>query len=214
MPRPASWIRAGWETVVCCASGPSFSEQQAAVVAVARAREACRVVVVNDNWRRVPSADVLYACDGRWWIANYADVALSAFGGELWTQDKPAAQRFSLCHVKHLRRPGLTKTAGTVHGGGNSGYQAINLAYLLGAHRIILVGYDMQPTGGQLHWFGRHTKPELDRQPPFTHWIGQFADLARDMEREGVDVINASPETALRQFRREPLERALYAATA
>ncbi len=214
MSAPPGLVRPGWEVVVCCASGPSFSEQQAACVAVARANDRCRVIVANDNWRRVQAADVLYACDGRWWGAHFADIALSGFSGELWTQDTPAAKRFGLKLIRHVRRPGLTKTANTVHGGGNSGYQAINLAYLFGARRIILVGYDMQPTGGTLHWFGRHAHKELDRNLPFSHWIGQFGDLARDLKAEGVDVVNATTETALRCFRREPLERALYAASA
>lgn len=202
-------IRAGWEVVVCCASGPSFDEAQARHVAAVRAAGACRVIVVNDNWRRVPSADALYAADGRWWHHHAAAIAEAGFSGERWTQDEPAAKRWGLNRVRHVRRPGLTATEGTIHGGGNGGYQAINLAYLFGARRIVLVGYDMQATGGSPHWFGVHPTQELNRALPFAHWLGQFGDLARDLSRMRVEVVNATAATALHVFRREPLERAL-----
>lgn len=207
--RPAGMVRAGWDVVVCCASGPSFDVAQAEHIAAARAAGSCRVIAVNDNWRRVPSADVLYACDGRWWIEHAQAISDSGFAGERWTQDEPSAKRYGMNRVRHVRRPGLTKTEGTVHGGGNSGYQAINLAFLFGARRIVLVGYDMQATGGSPHWFGAHASPALNRPLPFAHWLGQFADLARDLAAAKVDVVNASAATALRVFRREPLERAL-----
>lgn len=209
MTVPAGLVRPGWETVIVAASGPSFDEAQAAEIGALRAAGRARVLVVNDTYRRVPAADLLYACDGRWWRHNVEAVRASGFAGELWTQDDGAARAYGLTRVRHLRRPGLTRTAGTVHGGGNSGYQAINLAYLLGARRLVLVGFDMQPTGGALHWFGRHPVPELDRRLPFAHWIGQFGDLARDLAREGVDVVNATRETALTQFRRATLAAAL-----
>ncbi|HCZ48509.1 MAG TPA: hypothetical protein DCZ11_05850, partial [Gammaproteobacteria bacterium] len=48
--------------------------------------------------------------------------------------------------------PGLSASPLRIHQGGNSGYQALNLAVLLGAERVILLGYDMH--GG--HWHGRH----------------------------------------------------------
>lgn len=205
MAVPGGLVRPDWGTVVVAASGPSFDEAQAAEIGALRAADRVRVVVVNDNYRRVPAADLLYACDGRWWIHNLPAVRASGFAGELWTQDEAAARKYGLCRIRHTARPGLTRTADTVHGGGNSGYQAINLAYLFGARRIALVGFDMQPTGGAAHWFGRHPVPDLDRRLPFATWIPRFRDLARDLAAEGVDVVNATRETALTCFRRATL---------
>lgn len=200
--------REGWRVVVCCASGPSFSEAQATTISEARARGACRVIAVNDNYRRVRNADVLYACDGRWWRVHHAAVEASGFAGERWTQDAIAAEQYGLRHVALLNRPGLTTSPELIHGGGNSGYQAINLAYLFGARTIVLVGYDMQRTDGIAHWFGEHEKP-LGQVHPYARWIERMGPLAQDLERAGVDVVNCTTTTALHCFRRASLDEVL-----
>lgn len=92
-----------------------------------------------------------------------------------------------------------------IHEGGNSGYQAINLAFHAGVRRIVLLGYDMQRTGGRSHWFGDHPG-RLNVASPYERWVRDFASIAADLEAEGVEVINASRETALECFRRAPIE--------
>lgn len=61
------------------------------------------------------------------------------------------------------------------------------------------------PVGGQAHWFGQHENG-LTNQQPFALWQARFPALAKDLSREGVRVINASRETALRCFDRAPIE--------
>lgn len=209
-----------WATVVCAATGPSFSEQQAVDIAHAQYRGACKVIAINDNWRLLPTADVLYACDGKWWDVHLAAIRASGFTGELWTQDRRAAPGYvpdaakrqgpalaGMHFVPSKSDPGLA-TIDRVHNGRNSGYQAANLAYLFGARRIILVGYDMQRTNGKQHWFGDHPK-SLGNQLPFEVCIQHFGILAGDLERAGVEVINATEQTALRCFKQLPLAEAL-----
>lgn len=207
--------RAGWDVVVCCASGPSFSAAQAATITIARDREACRVIAANDNWRRVPNSDVLFAMDGKWWQHNHAAVTSSGFAGELWTTDRAMAHKLGLraIHSLWMDRPGragLTSKDNVILSGGNSGHGVVNLAYLFGARRIVLVGYDMQASAsGELHWFGRHANPLLDRNCGFAAWIARFRDLARDLEVAGVELINSTERTALDFIPRATLERAL-----
>lgn len=211
----------GWRTVVCAASGPSFSEQQAAQIMAAQASGKCRVIAVNDNWRRLPTADVLYACDGTWWDVHLAAVLASAFAGELWTQDKRASPAYvaarattghrplrGLHHIAGKYEPGLATAGTNINYGRNSGFQVVNLAYLFGARRIVLVGYDMQRTDNKQHWFGDHPKP-LSNEFPFVIAIGQFNLLAKDLEKAGVEVINSTERTALQCFKRAALEDAL-----
>lgn len=92
-----------------------------------------------------------------------------------------------------------------IHHGLNSGYQTINLAYHFGVSRIVLLGYDMQHTGGKRHWFGDHPK-SLTNADGIHNWVAGFSRLAKDLHQDGIDVINASPETALKCFKRQPLE--------
>lgn len=89
----------------------------------------------------------------------------------------------------------------TVNYGGNSGYQAIGLAYQLGADRIALIGFDMRRTGGRSHWHGDHPAG-LGNACGIERWAPRFAALARDLARVGVEVINCSIETALDCFPR------------
>lgn len=85
----------------------------------------------------------------------------------------------------------------------NSGAGAIALAALLGAKRIVLLGFDAQKTGGQAHWHADH--PEgLGNAGSVAKWPGQFDGLAKTLR--GVEIINCSRETALTCWPRQPLE--------
>ena len=157
-----------------------------------------------------PHADVLYACDARWWNHHGEDVCRS-FGGERWTHqnaDTPdgdqiaAAKRWKLNMMPGRSNPGLGRDV--MHFGDNSGYQAINLAYLWGAGRIILLGYDMQRTGGRAHFFGDHPG-KLNSGTDYTGFAPNFRQLAADLRAEGVEVINCTRETALNCFPRAAL---------
>lgn len=154
-----------------------------------------------------PWADILYACDGDWWKRYFDDVK-KVFSGECWTYDYDASMQYSIRHINgDTSGKGLGKN-GIIHTSGNGGYQAINLVYLLGAKRIILMGFDMQRTNQKSHCHGDHPG-SLNRFSPYGSWAKNFIQLARDLHEEGVEVINATRETALNCFKRQPIEEAL-----
>jgi hypothetical protein len=78
-----------------------------------------------------------------------------------------------------------------IHQGGNSGYQAINLAWLAGARRMRLVGYDMRNVNGRTHHHGDHPGV-LHRPMVYERWLPKFDALANDLRRERVEVLNCS----------------------
>ncbi len=188
-----------WEgaTVVIVCSGPSLTDEQLDVAHQRQDENGWKVIAVNDNWRRSLGADVLYACDDRWWDKYHAEITTSEFGGELWTQDNKAAQRYGLRHVRGEAASGLGRRV--VHHGNNSGYQAINLAYLWGVRRVVLLGMDMQIIDGKRHWFGDHPRG-LNKPSPYKEWVKKFDQLSIDLLHEGVEVINCSPVSALTCF--------------
>lgn len=201
--------RLAWRgsTVVCIASGPSLTAQDCELVRRWRfSGESRRVIVINTSFRLAPWADVLYACDRQWW-REYGDEARAVVTGELWSQDQKAT---CVNRIESVRLPGLGRRPGLIHQGGNSGHQVVNLAYQAGCDRIVLLGYDMQETGGQRHWHPDHPDA-LNFPGRFAEWVKSFEILARDLREEGVEVINASRETALSCFRRMPLEQVLEA---
>jgi len=198
-------------TVVCIASGPSLTRADCdrAAEAQARAPEEVRIIAVNDNWKMCPTADVLYACDSPWWKYNIDDVRKSGIASELWTQDEDAAKAYGLNRIRAWSKPGLSREPDTIHHGANSGYQAVCLAYVWGAARVVLLGFDCQYTGGQRHWFGDHRRG-LNNATGLGCWPKNFGKMSEDCKEVGLEVINASRQTALKCFPRMTIEDALH----
>lgn len=142
----------------------------------------------------------MYACDYAWWKLHFDAVK---FKGERWTQDLKAYREFGVSWVLGSSKHGLGVDC--VHFGGNSGYQAINLAFLWGAKRIVLLGFDAKPVNGKDHWFGQHPKG-LKQQQPYSLWLDRFPHLARDLVAQGVEVINCSMDSAIDCFRKQEIE--------
>jgi hypothetical protein len=144
---------------------------------------------------------VLYACDRTWW-KRYAEEA--PWQAEKWTADPWSARQYDLALVKLKSGEGICPHPGTVHGGKNSGYQAIGLAYHMGAQRIILVGYDMQHTGGKRHWHDDHPKG-MGNCEGIRGWVQQFNDLPMYAEPLGIRLYNATIQTAITGIERRDL---------
>lgn len=129
-------------------------------------------------------------------------------GGERWTLDQAAAADMGLQWIRGVEGEGLSQRTDRVHTGGNSGYQAIGLAYVHGAARVILLGFDMQRTGGAAHWHPDHPK-HMGNLGDLAKWRARFDRYAEDLQRAGVEVINATRETALTAFPQQALRDAL-----
>jgi len=185
------------ETCVCIASGPSLT--QADVDAV---RGRARVIVVNTSVRMAPWADVLWATDATWfrWYPEHQTFAGLKYSLDSHPQGRPADVRV----LKEGVRLGLSRDPEVICHGGNSGYAAINLAVHLGVSRILLLGYDLQATGGQLHWHPDHPKGFQE----FEKWAPRFQTLVAPLREAGVDVWNCSRSTALTAFPRMTVDEA------
>lgn len=141
-----------------------------------------------------PWANVLFAGDFGWWNAYRNEVA-DCFRGECWTGNKAAANTFGLRYIRQKHGAGLSREKGVINFGGNSGYAAIELAYQFGAKRIILLGYDMQRTNGMSHWHGDHYR--LANASSFGRWIKRIESVVTELSGLGVEVLNATRQTAL-----------------
>jgi hypothetical protein len=183
-------------------SGPSLTAEDVASL------HGQRVICINDNYLRAPWADVLYACDGHWWDWHAHRPELQNFKGRKITQDEDAAKRYRLEHIASVDRPGLSKDPAYIHQGQNSGIQAINLAYHFGATRIVLLGFDMQDQDGVTHWFGSHPDGSA---PKWRRLMPLFESVAEDARRMGIEIVNATRQTALTCFPRIPLSSLLPA---
>lgn len=186
---------------VIIASGPSMARIDMEVVRAS----GWRVMTINNSWELAPWADAMYAGDLQWW-ERYGDSV--RFAGEKWTRDEHAAIRYQLHHIERESGAGLCQRRGRIHSGGNSGYQAINLAWHFGARRFALLGFDMHRKDGG-HWHGEH---EGMLSAPASHivaWRQELSLLAHDLRHLGCQVVNATPGTALTCFPCAPLNEAL-----
>lgn len=191
--------------VAILASGESLSVEQCDAVRCWRDAAFNRryVIAINTTFRRALWADLLYACDGTWWegkdkhdAERYIDEARRTFAGELWTQDTKAAAAHKIKLIRSEAKPGLSRKPGVIHQGHNGGFQAINLAYLAGAARVFLLGYDMKGR----HWHGEHPGG-LRKVQRFDLFLRRMAELAADVAKEpAFDVINCTPGSACKSF--------------
>lgn len=191
------WQRGGAGDIAVIASGPSLARWQCDHL-----RDKAPCIATNTSFRALAGPGRVYGCDGDWWRRYHAEV--KAAGHEGWTQDAGAARDFGLNFIRAVTRLGLAREPGLIHHGANSGYQAISLAYQLGADRIILVGFDMQRTDGRSHWHGDHPRG-LGNAHGIERWARNFEALAADLNREGVKVVNCTIKTALTCFPRADL---------
>ena len=192
------------QTIVCAASGPSLTQEQ-----MKQAMESdCRVITINDSYKLSPLADILYACDARWWIWHKLvggflgvriGLAWDGVAGKIYPQWNSENMINNIHLLASTGDAGLeTEDSRGLRTGGNSGYQAINLAVHLGAKRIVLLGYDMKPDDGKHHWFGSH--PYDVPAPPYEKFLELFATLVDPLKELEVEVVNCTPDSALDVF--------------
>ena len=178
-------------TVACLASGPSLTVEDCV-----RARDAgWATVVTNTTYRLCPWADALFAHDGQWWKAHITDVR-RCFLGRLFSPSLHMAYRGVESVAVDMRWRNFH----------NSGANAISVAILCGASRVVLLGYDCALTGGRSHHHGDHPAG-LRNCDTLAKWPAQFAKVAAYADRHHAIVLNASRASALTCFARVDLEK-------
>ena len=180
------------QTVVVICAGPSLIDDQLAVVQQSKAK----TIGVNTAYLYC-KPDALYSGDFLFWKVHCQRIRKACPDSQLWTLDASAAERFRLNRVRGGNREGLGTTV--VHMNGNSGFQAINLAFLWGARRILLLGMTMREIDGRKHRHGDHEKPLVQKQL-FNEWLHKGVKFAADLKAHGCEVINCDPLSAMTLF--------------
>jgi hypothetical protein len=207
----------GWTTCVVVATGPSLQSMPTAAIQC----HGQHVIAVNDAYQKFPYADVLYAGDADWWELHGG---CPGFEGEKWSAHGPGNHKEAMqtkygLHLiagpRQFDAPGFSLHPGTIHYGNCSGFQAINLAILFGATRILLLGFDMTtPAPGQpRHFFGDHAVAEMNLAK-YEYFIPAFEQAARMLRTLAptIQIVNCTPRSALTCWPRLTLEEALRGA--
>lgn len=191
--------------VAIVASGPSTKKAGAGLL-----RGRLPVIAIKENVELCPWADVVYGCDAAWWKNQ---IGLPKFGGLKISYAATLSRAYPDIRLIDVRKDAdrlLFDAPGTLGSGGNSGFQAVNLALQFGATRLLLIGFDMTDRSG-VHWYGRNRGQGRNNpgQDNFRRWIATFMAAAPELKRCRVDVVNASPNSALTCFRKQTVERTL-----
>lgn len=194
-------------TAVLIGGGPSLTTEQVETCREPHAAGDLIVMGCNDAYRICDFLDVLYAADGRWIDHHHENVPE---GPECWTADRKNNQvreRWNRVAVAAGQGDGLSLDREVLVSGNHSGYQLINLAYLMGCRTLILIGYDCR--GGGTHWFGQHPTPAMQVKSNFEIWVKNFQAIAESCTILNLTIINATPNSAIDAFPRLTLDAAL-----
>lgn len=188
-----------WELIIVAAAGPSLTEDVAKI---------CRghpTIAIKQAALRMPWASAVYACNAWQWQTWGG---FSGFEGERWSLYHPTLDRKDWV----VKEYGLRLVRGEanwvtpfstdpsiVHYGKCSGFAAIGFAihWLWKPGRIVLVGYDFREVNGRKYWNGPHPRGNAGGQ--FQSYMPCFEEAAKHLP-EGVDIVNATPDSVLRCF--------------
>ena len=162
------------------------------------------VIAVNRAFEVLPSAEVVYFSDLRFWQWNSAEL-VNHKGQKVSLMRKMKHKKVELYTATGVT--GLDMSPGCLRHGNNSGYAAINLAAHLGAKEIVLLGFDMKFTNSQCHWHDGYPVVNLERS--FDKMRKFFATLVSPLQELNIKVFNANLESSLDVFPKIKYDEAL-----
>lgn len=200
------------KTCVIVASGPSATDDDLNIL---KDRDDVYIIAINESFKLVPFGHMLYGCDHQWWYKRKRDWQ-RVWRGLKVTQDRLVAEVLIGEDIKRVvairgRENCALDQPGYIGWGGNSGFQALNLALHFKPAKIILVGYDMTLKNGA-HWHGQHGNGlHNPKDHHVVRWRGCVDRAYATLQREKVAGFNASMRSALNSWPKLSLPEALEA---
>ena len=160
-----------------------------------------RCIGVNQAYKLGPWIDILYFGDCNWYrnalpdIRSFAGLKITSCG---------SCPKNGWKHVHRVKRSKMkgieSKDRSAIAWNYNSGASAINIAYWLGAKRVILLGFDMQCDGNSKKNWHDDYKGETPNEDLFQKHLSGFPFIAKQAKRLGLEILNATPGSAIKQF--------------
>jgi hypothetical protein len=190
------------ETAVILGGGPSLSLETVHRVVLARLDGRCRIVCVNDAIYVCAAADWVHGTDGMWWRTHVHRLIEHGAIKTTLADDLPA--RWGVRRLVATGPDGFDPDPAHVRDGGNGVFTSIHALIHAGVGRVLLLGVDMKPgERGRTHWHAGHPHPGF-RQPvspsDYAAMARRFETLKPTLAERGIDVLNCSPNSALRTF--------------
>ena len=165
---------------------------------------------VNDG-AYYADADVLFSLDAsyarkRWsFVRDFQESWLALAPGHVVRKEEGAEH----VNIVERRRGNYLSEHSAYINGVNSGFGALNLAFLKRASKIVLLGFDMNTDEqGNIHFHdGYPWENDAKRTARYYHkWARPFEEAVHQLSKAGIEVINASPESRIEGFPKCRLE--------
>lgn len=186
------------ETAFIVGGGTSVLQQDLSLL---RGR---RVIVVNSSYEVVPSADILYFADRRWYFEHRNRPAFLAFAGRKVTcssnekMDSPGLLRLLRIVPNFDSKfapvgPGIAAANHAVVSNRTSLQGAMNMAVHLGVKRIVLLGADMRRAeNGTTHHHSAHPWHNKQGNKTWQMQLEQLKLAVDPLRQRGIEVVNTS----------------------
>ena len=156
-----------------------------------------RTIGVNDAYLLGPEiCKVCFFSDARFWKAN--EKALAKFAGLVFTC-YPQLYKTKIPWLWTIHRENQGLWHKSVGFNGNTGATAINLAFLFGAMRVFLLGFDMKLVAGKPHWHDNLLTKQSLNPTTYQDFVRRFRFLVRDWKLKFPDrqIINLTKDSGL-----------------
>lgn len=159
-----------------------------------------RVIAINNAYMesRAPWAPVLYFMDWGWY--NLHKSKLIKWPGLKVTVTEKCINEPGIRVISWRHRLGLDPDPSYMTRGTNAGFGAISLAAKLGGVKIILLGFDMRMVDGQHNYHKGEHKRTVNDKIYENNFIKPFKSLLKPMKEWDIEIINATPNSALPYF--------------
>lgn len=212
------------ETAIIAGTGPSLTPESIKLCNDARAKGKVRIFAAN-RAHELFDCDVMHACNSAFYLLWWHLLENKEF--EKWTTDSstqtiPAVDlnHLPVVYIKTKQEPGLSCDPSYICHHHGTGPMLVNIAYLYGCTKLILIGWDMRYPGKvddrnynkPRRYLGEDKLTLLGW--PKTGPDGERPVLIKEMEtikpeEYGIEIINCTPNSALKCFEMRPLSECL-----
>lgn len=155
-------------------------------------------MAVNSSLSIAPFCDALFFSDYTWFTKRRKLIEASS---TLLITTSRQVKRLAPDKIKLVKAQSgvpLRAGAGLLRQGRNSGQTSISIVAALGANPIILLGFDMKRVAGRSH---HHDEYSSTNDKLYSHdFVPAFLGWAKVAAASGIRILNATPNSALKEF--------------
>lgn len=174
------------------------------------------VLAVNNSHHYCYFPDAIFTLDHLWLSKHIKpgkdseNLLIKDFSGPVFAavdEGNPREESKNLTYLRRSYRAGITdrsflsEDSTLITNGMNSGYGALNFAYLKGAKRIYLLGFDFKKSPeADTHFHSGYKWYNKASESLFPYWAAAFNDTVAQLKNAGVEVFNCNPDSLVTCF--------------